>query len=91
MIGYLQGRTFVTCSHGEVRPGSREHEPDPGCGQEAIILIVSEEEVWHAGDVVETMTVAAGSCALHAFEDAHEAGSSMADDEFVIVRIGGAA
>lgn len=76
-IRYLQGLTFIGCDTGAL----------PGCGQPATILIVAEEEIWHAGDVQETLTVVTAACAEHAPGEAHEAASSRSGDEYVVIPI----
>lgn len=68
----------------------------PPCGKPAVILIVTEverEECWgvYTGDHTDRAVFHHHNlqpvCAGHAPEEAHEARSSMSEDEFVIVNL----
>lgn len=66
-------------------PGHSDR-PTP-CNQPPVMLILEEQEVWHAGDVQEDILTAYPYCAGHAPEQVHEARSSMADDEYRVVTL----
>lgn len=49
------------------------------CGKPAVIVILTEQEVWHAGDVAEDILTARPACADH------EPHSSMDESEFLVL------
>lgn len=59
------------------------------CGRPAVAVILSEDEIWHAGDVQENLIVAFPVCADHAPEEVHETRSSMDAEEFVVLSLPG--
>lgn len=87
-IRYLQGQTFIGCDYGSDRPDDRNHARGmrPGCGREAVVVMLTEEEIWHAGDVQETLMVATAACAEHAPAEERDWATYLAGDEYVVLR-----
>lgn len=62
--------------------------PEAGvCGKPAVVIILFEQEVWHAGDVEESILTASPVCADHAPEEVHEMSLTSNLDEFVVVNL----
>lgn len=75
----------LTCQSG----GNRVHGTHwrAACGKPATVVILYDQEVWHAGDVQEDILTSYPVCADHAAEEVHETRQCMAEDEFVVVNL----
>lgn len=84
----MSGQLILRCKAGVERATGRNH-PTQTCEGTPVILIVTEDEIWHAGDVQEWLLIAFPVCAEHAPEEVHEMRSSAGEAEFAVVTIGG--
>jgi len=84
MIRYRQGVTSIGCDE-VIEPAVRGVKPATLCRDKAVLLTITEEEVWHAGDVQEDMNVVRASCSKHVTTTMRWLDENLTNDQFVAV------